>query len=231
MEHDFRYIFCSACGYRKAIPVSCGNRFCPVCSVARRSRTLKRLRAIINKVSPRRPYSTKHLTLTIPNSRSADAGAAYIVAAFRKLRQRLFWRRHVLGGAYALDITGSPGNWHVHIHCVLEAKFMPWRKILVEWKRVAKASGVFIQEVPVAHVLSHLTSYITKNDLPVAYQIEVSNALKNYRLFQTFGTWHDINVKVLHSDFRCPKCRNTGWLPEWCLDSERAPTSRILHPI
>jgi len=112
----------------------------------------------------------------------------------------------------------------------MEAKFTPWRKLLSEWKRVAKASGVFIQEVPVAHVLSHLTSYITKNDLPEAYQVEISNALKNYRLFQTFGTWHDIKVHVSHKDFKCPKCGHTGWLPEWCLDSERAPTSRILHP-
>lgn len=231
MEHNFRNLFCSACGYRKAVPISCGNRFCPVCSTARRSRTLKRLRAIIQKVSPRRPYSTKHLTLTIPNSHSADAGAKYIVNAFRKLRQRQFWKGHVLGGAYAIGITGSPDQWHVHIHAVIEAKFTPWRKLLSEWKRVAKASGVFIQEVPAAHVLSHLTSYVTKNEVPERYQMEISNALRDYRLFQTFGTWHSLRVKVAHSDFLCPKCRNSVWLPEELLDSHRAVKARVLHPI
>lgn len=230
MEHTFRTLFCGACGYRKQIPVSCGNRFCPVCSLARRSRTLKRLRAIILKVRPKYPYSTKHLTLTIPNSYKADVGAAYLVACFRKLRQRLFWRRHVVGGAYALDITGSPGRWHVHLHAVIEARFTPWRRLLAEWKRVAKASGVFIQEVPPKYVLSHLTTYVTKNDIPEQYQIIISDALRNYRLFQTFGTWHSIKVHLSHSDFKCPKCSNTTWLPEELLDADRALRSHVHHP-
>lgn len=230
MEHQYRTLFCQACGYRKQIPISCGNRFCPTCSVARRSRTLKRLRAIIQKISPRPPFSTKHLTLTVPNSRYADKGASHIVTCFRKLRQRQFWKRHVVGGAYALDITGRPGNWHVHIHAIIEARFTPWRKLLSEWKRVAKASGVYIQEVPPHAVLSHLTTYITKVDIPEAHQLIISDALKDHRLFQTFGTWHNIKVVVSHSDFKCPKCACTRWIPDWLLDRDRMVHSGLASP-
>lgn len=230
MEHTYRHLFCQSCGFKKAVPVSCGNRFCPTCSAARRRRTLKRLRAIIQKVRPKRPYSTKHLTLTVTNTRDASAGAKYIVGAFRKLRQRAFWRGHVLGGAYALDITGRPGNWHVHMHCIIEAKFTPWRKLLTEWKRVAKASGVYIQEVPVDHVLSHLTSYVTKNHLPESHQIIISDALKDYRLFQTFGTWHSIKVFVSHGDFNCPSCGNTTWIPEALLDCDMMVCRGLASP-
>lgn len=214
VEHCYRFLYCTGCGHRVSVPIYCGNRFCPICSTPRRRRSARRLNALIKKIRPRKPACLKMLTLTIPNTLDVGVGAQTIVQAFRRLRQRAYWRSHALGGAYVIEITGKPGSWHVHLHIALEAKFMSWRKLLQMWKAVSPGQGVYIQNIQSGPLTHYLTKYMTKPCIPEEYQQEVSDALTNFRLFQAFGSWHSVKVRISHPEFICPKCRNVSWLPE-----------------
>lgn len=226
VDHCYRFLFCTGCGHRVNVPIYCGNRFCVICSAARRRRSARRLQALIRKIRPRKPACLKMLTLTIPNSLDVGVGARTILQSFRRLRQRAYWKSHALGGAYVIEITGKPGSWHVHLHVALESTFMSWRKLLAMWKAVSPGQGVYIQNIDAGMVTYYLTKYMTKHCIPEQYQVEVSEALTNFRLFQAFGTWHSVKVVVSHPEFVCPKCRNTSWMPEELVNRELRQTSR-----
>lgn len=212
------------------MPINCGNRFCPICSRPRRVRAARRLRAIIKRVHPHKPATLKQLTLTISNSVSADAGVRYVVASFRRLRQRSFWRRYVLGGAYVVHVSGSPGKWHCHLHIALESKFIPWSKLLKQWQSCSGGQGVYIQELTKDHLIAHLSTDKTNGSLPEAHQKIVSVALRDTRLFQPFGSWHNIKVRIVHPDFVCPKCRSTSWYPAEHFNERNLQRAGLLHP-
>ncbi len=61
--HEFREVTCTHCGHTITVPVYCGNRFCPICSVPRLSRVRRRLNWIVDHVDPPRGYGIKFLTL------------------------------------------------------------------------------------------------------------------------------------------------------------------------
>lgn len=152
------------------------------------------------------------------------------MARFRNLRQRAFWRRYVLGGVYVVHVSGSPGKWHCHLHIALESKFIPWTKLLKQWASCSGGQGVYIQELSKDHIIAHLSTDKTNGSLPQEHQRIVSAALINIRLFQPFGSWHSIKVRLVHPDFICPKCRNTVWIPADSCTADRAVRSGIFYP-
>ena len=136
----------------------------------------------------------------------------------------------MLGGAYVVHVSGSPGKWHCHLHIALESKYIPWVKLLNHWIACSGGQGVYIQELDKAHIIAHLSTDKTNGSLPEAHQIIVSAALRNIRLFQPFGSWHDIKVQIVHPDFVCPKCRGTSWYPAEHFDERNLQKAGIFFP-
>jgi len=210
--HEFINICCTACGHRIDVPVYCGNRFCPICSPARLSRVRKRMDFLIKNITPVRGYGLKFLTLTIPNQKDLPTMARFILKAFRKLRQRAYWKHCVLGGVFVLEITGTPGNWHVHIHAAIHAMYMDYTKLMALWRKVSGGRGVWITRIPNSAVVGYLTKYLTKPGTVDSLTQETSDALKGFRLFQPFGTFYAINLTYKQPPSRCQKCGALGTL-------------------
>lgn len=213
MLHQYIHLVCVYCGHEVDVPVYCGNRFCPVCGVSRRGRVRSRLEFIIKNLNLRHNEGIKFLTLTIPNQSNVSLMVKDLIASFRRLRQRSFWKNHCSGGAYVLEITGRPGNWHAHIHATIQATFMKWDLLLKEWQMCSGGRGVYIKKLPVRDVIQYLTKYLTKSGSPEHLDLEVSELLKGYRLFSPFGSWHSINRLWVNERRSCPKCNSQGYLP------------------
>jgi len=197
------------CGDRHDVPVNCGDRFCPVCSISRRGRVRYRLSQLTKLVKPAFKYSTKFITLTQPNSSDLQAGVKQIMASFRRLRQTQFWRKYVDGGASVIEITGKKGAYHVHIHAVIHSRFIPQRLLSKMWEASSGGSIVWITRIPVAAVVSYLTKYLSKGvDVPDD-DVEMSNALRGVRLFQPFGTWHSPERKIPKHKSVCKICQHS----------------------
>jgi len=212
-EHQFTTVICGHCGHQLTVPVYCGNRFCPVCSAPRLSRVRRRLNWIIQRAELPQGYGIKFLTLTVSNQPDLANMLKFLTSVFRKLRQRAFWKQYVRGGAFVLEVTGRPGNWHAHIHAVIEARFIPYDLILSKWKSVSGSQGVYITRIPKRNVVGYLTKYLTKSSVPPEITDEVSFHISGFRLFQPFGCWYSISLEYRDSPPGCPKCGSHSFYP------------------
>lgn len=212
-EHLFMTICCTHCGHKIDVPVYCGNRFCTVCGVARRMRVRNRLTFLAENVETPRDMSMKFLTLTIPSQSDVYDMTRYILKSFRKLRQRSFWKEHVDGGAFVLEIKGRPGYWHVHIHIVLMCRFMPFEYLLKQWLSCSKGRGVWIEKIPTDAIVRYLSKYLTKPSVPDDCLNDVNWSLKGLRLFSPFGSWYHLNLKYKKPKAECPECHSASFMP------------------
>jgi len=211
MEHQYRSVICLHCGYSFRFPVYCGNRFCDVCSLSRNLRVRDRLRWLLGRIQPARGYRIRFLTLTIPNSEDLVTGIDTLVRSFRRFRQRAVWRRYVLGGIYILEVTGRPGNWHCHLHALIESRYFPVQLISRIWAKVSPGKVVWITNAPLKAATAYLTTYLTKSDSPAAVTEIKGRALSKYRLFSPFGSWHSISKGYHRQKYQCPMCHTAQW--------------------
>jgi len=213
MQHPYITLVCCHCGEQISVPQYCGDRFCPVCSASRRSRVRFRLSTLIDLARPLPGESIKHLTLTIPNLPDPDAALDVLIKSFRKLRARAWWKRNVSGGAYVVEITGQDGSWHVHIHAVICARYLPFDLLKRIWMECSPGNHVYIQKIPKAAAVGYLTKYLTKESVSNEDRPTVSRALRSRRLFQCFGSWAGVSVSVPVYRYPCPACNNSLWAP------------------
>lgn len=213
MQHQFLHINCEHCGHILDVPVYCGDRFCGVCSPARHARIADRLRFLVAN-NPRKPvYSLKFLTLTIANMSDLNSMVAYLVKCFRKLRQRAVWKKYVDGGAFVIEVTGRPGNWHAHIHAIIFSRYIHRDNLVKAWFSISAGKGVDIRQVPTDAICNHLIKYLSKRQEPEMVTDEKSLVLKSYRLFQPFGSWFKLQRKYSRPKHPCEKCGASSWSP------------------
>lgn len=211
--HDFRSLSCGNCGHQISVPIYCGDRFCPVCSVARNSRVRSRLNFIVKQVENGAGYGFSHLTLTIQNTHDLAAGMRKLVSSFRKLRAKKWWKRHVDGGAFVLETTNKGNGWHVHIHAVIHSKFMSPKELSTLWWKCSGANYCDIRRKPKGVTAFYLCKYLSKNEVPEDLQPEASTALQNFRLYQPFGLWLNIAKRWRKPVYCCPHCKQHSWWP------------------
>lgn len=215
LSHDFRRIVCLHCGHTIDVPVYCGNRFCEICARPRALRIRRRIDFCIKNTPKLAGYRWKFLTLTIANEPDLSKMLKRLVKAFRRFRQRKFWKKSVHGGCFVIEVTGRPGSWHAHIHAIIFARFMDWRSILNTWQKVSGGQHIDIRQIPPGAALGYVTMYTTKTpDLPLTELQIVSDALKGFRLFNPFGSWFKINREFEVVKCGCPKCGMSDWMPE-----------------
>jgi len=212
-EHLFITLCCTHCGHKIDVPVYCGNRFCPVCGVARRMRVRNRLEFLAANVAEPKDMSMKFLTLTIPSQPDVFVMTRFILKAFRKLRQRAFWKKNVDGGAFVLEIKGAQGYWHVHLHAVLMCNFLPYDELLKLWIGCSKGRGVWIEKIPTDQIVKYLSKYLTKPSVDDVALNDANWALHGLRLFSPFGSWYNLNLTYSKPKAECPECHSTSWMP------------------
>jgi len=209
--HSFKTFTCAGCGYSFRAPVPCGNRFCAVCGGHRRRRIRSKLKALVSSIHPSLGYKIRFLTLTIPNVEDPRDGIKIIISSFRRLRNRSFWRNKVAGGAFVIECTGHPGSWHVHLHALLETRYIPVRLLSKHWRKVSPGRIVYLTNVPTNACINYLTKYLAKSEAPLAHQLILSEAFAGSRMFNVFGSWFALSLAIKPIKYACPKCEYTGF--------------------
>lgn len=228
-NHTYRTICCSHCGHELHVPVYCGSRFCPVCSRGRQFRVRQRLEYLV-KNFPKENYARlRFLTLTIRSEADLSGMLPGLLRSFRRLRQRSFWRKRVMGGAFVIEITYGRLGWHAHIHAILYSKYLAFNRLLKLWMSVSTGRGVYIKEIPTSHAVGYLTKYLIKPAVPTDFSETLNDILKGYRLFQPIGNWINL-LKDFHLEKRgCPRCGSHSWFPLLILYSKYSPANSLLN--
>lgn len=136
----------------------------------------------------------KHVVLTV---RNADVLTKQYVqtikSAFSRLRRTKF-ARNWTGGFYSVEVTNESRGWHVHIHALVDAKWIDARELSQQW---AKAVGqefaiVKVKDARGADYLAEVTKYAVKgNDLSRWSSPDIVafiDAFDGVRTFGVFGT-------------------------------------------
>lgn len=212
--HEWRTLVCSHCGHEISVLVDCKNRFCSDCSPRRSARIASRLTWLINKIQIKSGWGLKMITLSTANCTDVNSGIKHLIKSFRKMRNRRLWKMKVDGGAFVIEVTGRPGNWHPHIHAVVYSLFIPWKSLWRDWKQCSGGNAVWISSCAPSAATKYITKYISKTDVPAHLQEELSMELRSFRLFQRFGCWHNLKLPARLYDHRCEGCGRCDWLAD-----------------
>ena len=173
----------------------CRERLCVWCAGARGAQLGEALLPLVQGMA--RPW---FLTLTVKNGPDLAERAKHLRAAFKKLRQRVWWKAHVAGGIAVEEVTRNArtGEWHPHLHLIIDAA-IPQAVLQVAlgklWAAVTRDSFVLdlrpFRGATVAHDLRELCKYTAKIsdivDSPALVGIYLAYARRR-RLIVTFGS-------------------------------------------
>ena len=183
---------CKDCQETRYVLHKCGHRLCPICSYH-----VSRLRAdFLRKITAKLAHP-KLITLTIPTQGDDyDTGFKMIVEAFRKLRKdRLF--RQIKGGAYSYEVVPHESYYHIHLHLLVDAPFIPQTILFAAWRRIlgVQYASVNIKSASHPAAREYITKYAAKNhaistDPDLIWKLY--DAIKGRRLFGTFGSWYNV---------------------------------------
>ena len=210
-NHPFKAIICGDCGKMVRVPQYCGDRTCQVCSRKRAFKIADRLNEFMRVCELQKKERFVHVILTIKNQVDLAAMLKHLVKSFRKLRNRKAWRSMVSGGAFVLEVSGAPGNWHGHLHIVAQANYFPQYILLEKWRAVAGSAGAYIKSIPRQSIIRYLTKYITKPTDCETELKEINDSLRDVRMFQPFGSWFKLLKKYMPKRFPCPNCGCQIW--------------------
>lgn len=188
---------------------TCRNRWCLPCAQARSHRIQVNLQHHLQR------RTVRMLTLTLRHSATPLRGQLdRLYKCFRTLRQTTFWRQHVTGGCAVLEITHgwhSP-EWHPHLHCLVEGKYIPHGRLSDLWRQVTGDS--FIVHVTAVASTEEAAKYVAKYlrkpvDRSILYKpdplAELIAATKGRRLVHTFASWRGFRLTA--------PLDNTPWEP------------------
>ena len=196
---------------------TCKLRICPTCSKKRSHKLYKDLREPFKKLKVAHSiYDTglRFLTLTIKNTKNLEEGINDIQKFFRMFQRRKYILVNVHGGLGVIEAKrGKDRLWNVHVHCVIESKYLAREfngedpKLVKEWKSITKTSSVLdirlVKDSDIA--LKYILKYVSKGlkDHSSEDIAEFYKATYGKRLLITFGSFRKILVKT---KFLCPDC-------------------------
>lgn len=177
----------------KLSPALCRQRLCPICTVAKSYKLRARLESTIKRMK-----KPKLMTLTLrAGIGDLKSQAKRITKAFSRLRRQHWFQKLVDSGVWVLEYTYRPndGSFHVHLHCVIDAHYLPVKALSDSWKAVTGDS--FIVDIRSANskTAGYLAKYIAKNaliDLPSYELLKYSESIHGLRMF---GAWGGIKIQ------------------------------------
>ena len=201
-------------GRYRVVSETCKLRFCPAC----RLNAARHAKQWIEQVLAIKSHNDwRFVPLTSRHTREPlSTQVAKLKKAFRRLRQRRFWReRNTIGFAVLeVKVSEKDGCWHPHLHVVTRGLYMDKCKLSKEWLLATRTSMVVgIRKVHTpAYAAHYLTKYITKPPPSCVFASTDSfnewlDAMRYVKVMTTFG-----NVPA-YVDPRAADDYPTDWEP------------------
>jgi hypothetical protein len=136
---------------------------------------------------------TKFVTLTRkPRDLSLRETIKSLSHDFNRLRRTSLWKACGGPGAFTIEITRAPQrqHWHVHLHILVNARYIPQAALSDAWKHITGDSGIVHIRAAVPSDARYLAKYISKGNSSVVQDWEkwsYHNELHGVRLCGTFG--------------------------------------------
>ena len=179
-------------------PHRCCMRICPLCEGKRQQVLKERFDFFLSKIE-----SPMLWTFTLKSSPYSLAEChSRIVRAFAFLRKMPVWAENVAGGFWVFEATfnQNTGQWHPHLHVIVDSRFVPVNALRQCWQMVTKDSHV-IHFRHIYHrdeAADYLAKYISKGirDVPMSDDrfVEFTAGCKGLRFWATFGSLYKLRL-------------------------------------
>lgn len=186
-------------GKVRVISNSCRQRWCPICSRARSYYLASQVRQWLES----RP-SPKFLTLTMKHtSAPLEHQVKWLYDHFRKFRQRKNIGSVIRGGVwfFQLKMSSRTGDWHPHLHCVIDSPYIPHDTLSTEWYAQTLTSNIVdIRTVKDPDKVSeYVARYCTRPAQLKDYQfedtLEIFSVFHGKRMCGTWGTGKECSLR------------------------------------
>lgn len=172
----------------------CRDRLCPVCSKIKGMQTTARIKDAVKQMD-----SKRFVTLTIMSEgKTCKQASTDATNGFRELRRSKFWKEHVTAGIWTKEPKPGTkeGTWNVHLHMIIDGKYMPQRDLSAAWLQATGDS--YIVDIRKIHddkgAANYISKYIGKpGNFSRWSQTEIvdyAKAFKGERMLGTFGKLH-----------------------------------------
>lgn len=130
-------------------------------------------------------------------------------ACFSRLRQRKVFKAAWLGGVYTIEFTYTKAKgWHVHIHALVDGRYVPQEVISKVWFEITGDSDVVW--IARAKKSRQVLKYILKPSLellddPCALD-DFLTVVEGRHLVAGWGKWYRVSERQLAGELVCPVC-------------------------
>lgn len=206
-EPQYVTLLCKNCGEWRDVPVHCQKRYCPTCMARRSDRLLDKYAGAAAAMQ-----HPKLLTLTMPWSKNLRRGCLKLRAAFTRLRHRKPFNIIFKGCIYGFHfIPKSGGMWYIHLHALVDMKYVPQAIISRAWRAVTGNS--YVVDIRKARSpkggLKYILGYITATGHLSGYEDEVQDNLEGMRLVQTASGLFSASAPGFRC--QCSVCGSSDW--------------------
>ena len=171
---------------------ACHDRWCPMCAAQKADYATEQTQDYIDTLK-----APRFLTLTLRHDKKTlKEQIDFLQDSFRRLRQRVFWKNHVTGGIWFLQIKRgkNSGCWHPHLHILLDGAYLEQGKLSELWEQITYGSPVVDirrihnKKAAAQYVARYVARPAVLKDMSMPDRVEVIKALHGKRLCGTFGT-------------------------------------------
>jgi hypothetical protein len=218
------YAVCNGCGTHRAFQNRCERFYCPECQPR-----LSQDRKTAVEWWTLRIGQPKHVVLTVKNSpvMSRDY-VKWFKDKWAKLRRRKFasgWQ----GGFYSLEVTNTGNGWHLHLHALIDARWIDNRELAIQWGKLCGQDSAIVKVIDCrgSDYLREVTKYAVKgvdlakwDPVDIAYFVDAFTGLRSFGVFGTlYGKrteWKEFLASIKDSSGSCEcGCDSWRYMAEW----------------
>jgi len=143
----------------------------------------------------------KHVVLTIHNLPDLTVGHLKMFKKyFSQLRRRKLCDNWI-GGFYRIEITNERKGWHLHLHALVDAKWIDKQALSDNWKSITNGLGyiVDVKDCRKESYLREVTKYVVKGSMLAKWSAPdiatFVTAFEGARTFGVFGSLFGMRTK------------------------------------
>lgn len=187
---------CNGCNAVQKFPNRCDQFFCPECQPRLQADRKKAVEWWTREIE-----QPKHVVLTVKNIFDLQKGHVQELKKwFTRLRRTKF-ASNWLGGFYKIEVTEEGEGSHLHMHCLIDAKWIDSFGLSEQWQKVTRGFGriVKVKDCRGESYLNEVTKYTVKGVMLAAWTPEqickFVDAFKGVRTFGVFGSLYGARTK------------------------------------
>lgn len=239
------YKRCCGCRHVATFYNRCERFYCPIC-IGRLARDRRKSVEWWSKVVGQ----PKHVVLTtVSVPRISREYVDQFKKDFGRLRRSKF-ARNWLGGFFSLDTTHTENGWHLHLHAIIDSRWIDRDELEKTWARIREQAIAIVRvyDARESNYTAECTRYLVDGQQMGTWEshriVEFIDAFTGVRCFGTFGSLYKQRAEwklfkeTLQSEYDVCSCGSTHFefIPEWeweisGLTSPRPPPNLELRRI